>query len=71
MTNFVQTLVTSVWKAYCCHMETTQPKPTTTCDICHEQILPGERSHDDGDEIAHTACVGQWFRDSFGRESLR
>jgi hypothetical protein len=41
-----------------------------TCDICHQQIASGERSVDDGSEIAHTACVGQWFRSNFGRESL-
>ncbi len=42
-----------------------------TCDICHTQIETGERFHDDGDEIAHTACIAGWFRGSFGREALR
>ena len=54
---------------------TTAQQPTTataqTCDICREQINAGERFHDDGDEIAHTACIAGWFHGNFGRESLR
>lgn len=52
-------------------METTTAQTTTTCDICNQQIAAGERFHDDGDEIAHTSCVRNWFRGNFGRESLR
>jgi hypothetical protein len=41
-----------------------------TCDICHQPILSGEKFSDDGSEIAHTACVRDWFRRNFGRDGL-
>jgi hypothetical protein len=41
-----------------------------TCDICSQAIVQGEKFSDDGSEIAHTACVGQWFRSQWGRETL-
>lgn len=53
--------------------QTTSPaaKIVATCDICHDHIMAGERYSDDGSEIAHTACVRDWFHRNFGRESLR
>lgn len=45
--------------------------PAQTCDICGDVIEPGEHWSDDGSEVAHTACVDDWFRRNFGRESLR
>jgi hypothetical protein len=47
-----------------------QTKTTATCDICQHRILAGEKFSDDGSEIAHTACVKDWFRRNFGREGL-
>lgn len=49
-----------------------QPTPRPTCDICNQTIRADERFIDEGEggEIAHTACVGQWFRGNFGRETL-
>lgn len=46
-----------------------EPQPQA-CDICHEPIRADERFVDDGSEIAHTNCVGDWFRGNFGREAL-
>jgi hypothetical protein len=40
------------------------------CDICDEPIRADEPFTDDGSEIAHKACVGQWFRSQWGRETL-
>lgn len=45
-------------------------EPAATCDLCGDRLLPGERVSDDGCEVAHAACVAQWFRSNFGREGL-
>lgn len=42
----------------------------TTCDICGQAIVAGERVQNDCDELVHTACVRDWFRRNFGREGL-
>jgi hypothetical protein len=49
---------------------TRRETPDQACDICSMPILAGERWSDDGSEIAHTACMRDWFRRNFGRESL-
>lgn len=48
----------------------TTSKVRMVCDICRDPIFDTEGVHDDGDEVAHTACVPDWFRRNFGRETL-
>lgn len=45
--------------------------PVRYCDICDEEIQPGEKFYGD-DEIGceHKSCADDWFRRNFGREGL-
>ena len=45
-----------------------------TCEICHQQVVDGERYSmvcEEFGEVEHVACTGDWFRRNFGREVLR
>lgn len=43
---------------------------TRLCDICGDRIFADEKWSDDGTEVAHTACVEDWFRRNYGAEGL-
>lgn len=47
-------------------------KPEFACDICSHDVVAGERVSvtDNGLTVEHTACVSNWRRSNFGRETL-
>lgn len=51
---------------------TTQNLPAYPCDVCGQQVQPGEKVSvtDGGLTVEHKTCSTSWLRRNYGRESL-